>query len=92
MLAAKCALAIRVDALGEETNTELGLEHRAKLEYRMKRLEDKVCMLMFKYCARAYRQPLYQFSSAFVCCVDLIPYKCFKAKLKFFSLEKKQMY
>jgi nucleolar protein 58 len=44
MLAAKCALAIRVDALGEETNTEIGLEHRAKLEHRMKRLEDKVTM------------------------------------------------
>jgi nucleolar protein 58 len=42
MLAPKCALAIRVDALGEETNTELGLEHRAKLEHRMERLEDKV--------------------------------------------------
>ena len=41
MLAAKCALSIRVDALGEETNTEIGLEHRAKLEHRMKRLEDK---------------------------------------------------
>lgn len=41
MLAAKCALAIRVDALGEETNTEMGLEARAKLEQRMKRLEDK---------------------------------------------------
>lgn len=49
MLAAKCALAIRVDALGEETNTEMGLEARAKLEQRMKRLEDKVC-LIDKYC------------------------------------------
>ena len=42
MLAPKCALAIRFDALGEETNTELGLEHRAKLEHRMEQLEDKV--------------------------------------------------
>jgi RNA processing factor Prp31 len=40
MLAPKCALVIRVDALGEETNT--GLEHLAKLEHRMKRIEDKV--------------------------------------------------
>ncbi|XP_046376618.2 nucleolar protein 58-like [Haliotis rufescens] len=40
MLAAKAALAIRVDALGEETNVELGLDHRAKLEQRMRALEE----------------------------------------------------
>ena len=40
MLAAKCALAIRCDALGEETNAELGLEHRATLERRMRQLEE----------------------------------------------------
>lgn len=40
MLAAKTSLAIRVDALGEETNAELGLEHRAKLEKRLKHLEE----------------------------------------------------
>ncbi|XP_064598123.1 nucleolar protein 58-like [Liolophura sinensis] len=40
MLAAKTSLAVRVDALGEETNTELGIEHRAKLEMRLKSLED----------------------------------------------------
>ena len=40
MLAAKSALAIRVDALGEETNTELGLEHKAKLERRLRQLEE----------------------------------------------------
>ena len=40
MLAAKAALAIRVDALGEDTNVELGMEHRAMLERRMKALED----------------------------------------------------
>ena len=40
MLAAKTALAIRVDALGEDTNAELGLEHRAKLERRVKELEE----------------------------------------------------
>jgi RNA processing factor Prp31 len=28
MLAAKAALGTRVDALGEETNTTLGIEHR----------------------------------------------------------------
>ena len=31
MLAAKFSLACRVDALGEETNTDLGIEHRAKV-------------------------------------------------------------
>ncbi|XP_064475122.1 nucleolar protein 58-like [Ornithodoros turicata] len=41
MLAAKAALATRVDALGDEgTSTELGLEHRAKLECRLKVLEE----------------------------------------------------
>lgn len=40
MLAAKAALAIRVDALGEDTNVMLGMEHRAMLEKRMKALED----------------------------------------------------
>lgn len=40
MLAAKAALAIRVDALGEDTNVELGMEHRAMLERRMRALEE----------------------------------------------------
>jgi len=39
MLAAKAALATRVDALGEETNTDLGIEHRAKVESRIRMLE-----------------------------------------------------
>jgi len=39
MLAAKAALATRVDALGEETNTDLGIEHRAKVEGRIRMLE-----------------------------------------------------
>lgn len=44
MLAAKTALAIRYDALGEDTNTELGVENRAKLEVRLRQLEEKgVC-------------------------------------------------
>jgi len=34
MLAAKAALAVRVDALGESTDAELGAEHRANLEAR----------------------------------------------------------
>jgi nucleolar protein 58 len=41
MLAAKASLAIRVDALGEgEGDSNLGLEHRAKLESRMRMLEE----------------------------------------------------
>lgn len=46
MLAAKAALAIRYDALGEDTNAELGVETRAKLEIRLRNLEEKgVCNL-----------------------------------------------
>merc|ERR1712241_359691 len=39
MLAAKASLACRVDALGEETNTDLGIEHRAKVESLIRQLE-----------------------------------------------------
>merc|ERR1712012_133412 len=39
MLAAKAAIGTRVDALGEETNTDLGIEHRAKVESRIRQLE-----------------------------------------------------
>ncbi|XP_053170359.1 nucleolar protein 58 [Scomber japonicus] len=41
MLAAKAALAIRYDALGEDTNAEMGVENRAKLEARLRQLEEK---------------------------------------------------
>ncbi|MEE6490157.1 hypothetical protein FKM82_015791 [Ascaphus truei] len=41
MLAAKASLAIRYDALGEDTNTEMGIESRAKLEVRLRHLEEK---------------------------------------------------
>lgn len=41
MLAAKAALAIRYDALGEDTNTEMGVDNRAKLEARLRQLEEK---------------------------------------------------
>uniref|UniRef100_A0A1B6L2R7 Nucleolar protein 58 n=1 Tax=Graphocephala atropunctata TaxID=36148 RepID=A0A1B6L2R7_9HEMI len=40
MLAAKASLACRVDALGEDTNLDLGAEHKAKLEARLRLLED----------------------------------------------------
>jgi nucleolar protein 58 len=40
MLAAKAALAARVDALGEDSTVALGTEHRAYLEQRLKFLEE----------------------------------------------------
>jgi nucleolar protein 58 len=40
MLAAKAAMACRVDALGEDVSSELGTEHRAKLELRIKQLQE----------------------------------------------------
>lgn len=40
MLAAKAALAIRVDALGEDQTFDIGVEHRAKLELRLRELEQ----------------------------------------------------
>ena len=39
MLVAKAALATSCDALGEETNTDMGIEHRAKVEARIRQLE-----------------------------------------------------
>ena len=45
MLAAKTSLAARVDALGEESNTDVGVDGRAKLEMRLKSLEEgHVCI------------------------------------------------
>ncbi|XP_043673352.1 nucleolar protein 58 isoform X1 [Vespula pensylvanica] len=40
MLAAKASLATRVDALGEDVNFDLGTEHKAKLESRLRVLEE----------------------------------------------------
>jgi len=40
MLAAKAALAVRVDALGEDGSFDLGAEHKAKLEARLRILEE----------------------------------------------------
>ncbi|XP_076763655.1 nop5 ribonucleoprotein [Xylocopa sonorina] len=40
MLAAKASLATRVDALGENGNFDLGAEHKAKLEARLRILEE----------------------------------------------------
>ncbi|KAJ8410124.1 hypothetical protein AAFF_G00211650, partial [Aldrovandia affinis] len=41
MLAAKAALAIRYDALAEDGNAQMGVENRAKLEVRLRHLEEK---------------------------------------------------
>lgn len=40
MLAAKASLATRVDALGEDINFDLGVEHKTKLEARLRVLEE----------------------------------------------------
>eukprot|EP00794_Sanderia_malayensis_P017670 gene17670-19432_t len=40
MLAAKTALAIRYDALGEDVTTEMGIDNRAKLEMRIRAIEE----------------------------------------------------
>lgn len=42
MLAAKCALSIRVDALGDTDDASVGTEARAKVEARLRQLEGKV--------------------------------------------------
>ncbi|EWM24974.1 nucleolar protein expressed [Nannochloropsis gaditana] len=39
VLAAKTALAIRVDAMGDETDTSMGEEARSKVEFRLRQLE-----------------------------------------------------
>ncbi|XP_013918772.1 PREDICTED: nucleolar protein 58 [Thamnophis sirtalis] len=41
MLAAKTALTIRYDALGESTSSEMGAENRLKVETRLRHLEEK---------------------------------------------------
>lgn len=50
MLAAKTVLAIRYDAFGEDSSSAMGVENRAKLEARLRALEDRgvrvmLCML-----------------------------------------------
>merc|ERR1712196_157831 len=41
VLAAKCALSIRVDALGESSEATIGIEDRLKVEERLRQLEGK---------------------------------------------------
>jgi len=40
MLAAKVALATRVDALGDDPSLSLGIEHKATLERKLRAMED----------------------------------------------------
>ena len=40
MLAAKVALATRVDALGDDPNLSLGIEHKANLERKLRQMEE----------------------------------------------------
>ena len=47
MLASKTALAARYDALGEDVNTEMGVENRAKLEIRIRSLEDGKVRILY---------------------------------------------
>ncbi|CAG0879416.1 unnamed protein product [Cyprideis torosa] len=64
MLAAKAALACRVDALGEEASSELGINHRAKLEARIRQLEGGA-MTRLSPCPFRFRFYL------FICCFSI---------------------
>merc|ERR1712166_275752 len=44
VLAAKCALSIRVDALGETSTATIGIEDRIKVEERLRQLEGKTSL------------------------------------------------
>jgi nucleolar protein 58 len=46
-LAAKCALCIRVDAMGEQTEATIGLHHKESLENRVKFLENNLTPSQF---------------------------------------------
>lgn len=63
MLAAKASLAARVDALGEDSNCDLGMQTRAKVEARLRVLEDGqvsrllipgICYLYITLCTIKY--------------------------------------
>merc|ERR1711865_1277071 len=44
VLAAKCALSIRVDALGETSTATIGIEDRIKVEERLRQLEGRTSL------------------------------------------------
>lgn len=49
MLAAKTSLAVRYDALGEDVDTEMGIENRAKLESRIRFFEEGGVSVLLYY-------------------------------------------
>jgi len=74
MLAAKTSLAARVDALGEDSGTAMGIENRAKLEMRLKSLEenqvqrvDRVCRLVNLLSPNIHMHILLTVSIYFLC-------------------------
>ena len=67
MLAAKTVLAIRYDAFGEDSSSAMGVENRAKLEARLRALEDRgvrvmLCMLESVTCHKLINCPSCTFS------------------------------
>lgn len=46
MLAAKASLAIRVDALSENSDCTLGVEQRAKIESRVRNLDERAVSIL----------------------------------------------
>lgn len=58
-LAAKCALCIRVDAIGEQTEPTIGIEHKQAIENRVKYLESHVTPSAFSgKRPQAYSRPM----------------------------------
>lgn len=63
MLAAKAALATRVDSFGDEPTNALGTEHRAKLESRLRFLEDNKLRQVNGNGKRSANKPLLEHKS-----------------------------
>jgi len=57
VLAAKCALSVRVDALGDTTGATIGYESRLKVEERMRQLEGKVVSREEVHASAKQKQP-----------------------------------
>ena len=64
VLAAKCALSVRVDALGDDQDATIGYESRAKVEERMRELEGKAPIREEGSLAAAQKKPPVQFAAA----------------------------
>lgn len=63
MLAAKAALATRVDSLGDEPTNALGTEHRARLEARLRVLEDNKLRVVNGHGKRSGGKPVIEHKS-----------------------------